>query len=147
MTQWTDYHKNLATLVEELICNKAENGVYCKEDVELTNGNIVRTNEDIPFMARLTIKTGFADYSICGAALIRSQYLITAKHCLDTFWDECIDETDCVAHFRDLAVGPTNHEAGQFYITITDVFDKQGRSDLAVVKLKHKVEEHEVHSE
>ena len=141
-TEWSDYHRGLATQVEELICNRAENGVCCKENVELTNGNIVRSVEDLPFIARLTIKTGYGTYAICGASLIDSQHLVTAKHCLETFWEECIEETDCVAFFRDLAVGPTNHEAGQFQIAITDIFEKEGRSDLAVVKLKHKVEEH-----
>ena len=139
----TEYYKKLASQVKERICNKAESGVCCQESVEVTNGNIVRSVQDIPFIARLTIKTGFADYAVCGASLIASQYLITAKHCAVTFLRECIDETDCVAHFRDLAVGPTNHETGQFYITITNVFEKEGRSDLAVVQLKHKVEEHE----
>ena len=128
--------------MRERICNKAENGVCCKESVELTNGNIVQTVEDFPFIARLKIKTGYADYSICGAALVDSQFLITAKHCLKKFYDQCIDETDCVAHFRDLARGPTNHESGQFYIAITEIFEKAGVSDLAVVQLKHKVEEH-----
>ena len=88
----------------ERICNKAKNGVCCKESVELTNGNIVRSAEDIPFMVRLTIKTGYADYSVCGASLIDSQHLITAKHCLETFLDWCIDETDCVAHFRECPI-------------------------------------------
>ena len=35
-----------------------------------------------------------------------------------------------------------NHEPGQFYITITDIYERAGRSDLAVVQLKHRVEEH-----
>ena len=139
----TEYYKNLERKVRERICNKAEDGVCCKESVELTNGNIVRNVEDFPFIARLTIKTGYADYSVCGAALVDSQFLITAKHCLKKFYDQCIDETDCVAHFRDLARGPTNHESGQFYIAITEIFEKAGVSDLAVAQLKHKVEEHE----
>ena len=138
----TEYHRNLTRQVEERICNQETKMVCCEESLELTNGNIVRSPEDIPFMARLTIKTGYADYAICGASLIDSQHMITAKHCLKTFYDECIDETDCVAFFRDLAIGPTNHEPGQFQIAITEVFEREGLSDLAVVQLKHKVEEH-----
>ena len=39
--------------------------------------------------------------------------------------------------------GRDNHEKGQFYIPIVDIFERPGRSDLAVVKLKHQIEEHE----
>ena len=39
--------------------------------------------------------------------------------------------------------GRDNHEKGQFYIPIVDIFERPGRSDLAVVKLKHRIEEHE----
>ena len=102
----TEYHRNLTRQVEERICNQETKMVCCEESLELTNGNIVRSPEEIPFLARLTIKTGYADYAICGASLIDSQHMITAKHCLKTFYDECIDETDCVAFFRDLAIGP-----------------------------------------
>ena len=48
-----------------------------------------------------------------------------------------------MAHFRDLVRGRSNHEPGQFNIPITDMFEHEGISDLAVVQLKHKVEEHE----
>merc|ERR1719237_1390273 len=47
-----------------------------------------------------------------------------------------------MAHFRDLKSGRSNHERGQFFIPIVDVFPKAGVSDLVVVMLKHKVEEH-----
>ena len=63
-------------------------------------------------------------------------------HCFTKFWDECIEPTDCLAYFRDLKTGKTNHEKGQFYIPIVEVFIKAGVSDLAVVMLKHPVEEH-----
>ena len=59
-------------------------------------------------------------------------------------YDQCIDEHDCVAHFRDLTVrGVTSHDRGQFVIPIFDIFERSGLSDLVVVKLKHPVEEHE----
>merc|ERR1711963_951675 len=53
-TAETDYYEMLEKQVKERVCNKAKNGVCCKENVELTNGNIVRNVEDIPFIARLT---------------------------------------------------------------------------------------------
>ena len=81
----TEYQRNLTRQVEERICNQETKMVCCEESLELTNGNIVRSPEEIPFMARLTIKTGYADYAICGASLIDSQHMITAKHCLKTF--------------------------------------------------------------
>ena len=45
--------------------------------------NAVNNVEDIPFIARLQIKTSSwpYSYSICGASLIHSQFLLTAKHC------------------------------------------------------------------
>ena len=128
---------------KELVCNKAEKGVCCRESFELVNGNIVRNVEDFPYIARIIVKNGFASYSSCGATLISRQFLLTAKHCLTKFNDECINERDCIAWFRDLATGRTNHEPGQFFIPITEVFFREGiRSDLAVVMLKYKVEEH-----
>ena len=66
------------------------------------------------------------------------------KHCFAYFFEQCIDERDCEAHFRDLRVqGLTQHDRGQFSIPIFDIFEKSGISDLVVVKLKHPVEEHE----
>ena len=115
------YEKQLGRL-EELVCNRAEEGVCCKESFEVVNGNIVRNVEDFPYIARLSIKNGFASSSRCGASLISSQYLLTAKHCVTKFYDQCLNERDCVAWFRDLVVGRENHEKGQFYIPLVDAF-------------------------
>ena len=134
--------QKLSDKLKELVCNKAEAGVCCKEQLEIVNGNIVETVEEMPYIVRLRLKRGFLDYSICGASLIASQFLLSAKHCFTKFWDECIDEKDCLAYFRDLKPGRSNHERGEFSIAIVDLFEKEGVSDLAVVKLKHKVEEH-----
>ena len=52
-----------------------------------------------------------------------------------------------MAHFRDFKVsGWAQHEIGQFYIPIVEIFERRGISDLVVVKLKHRVEEHEDYS-
>ena len=95
-----------------------------------------------PPYVRLRLKDSFSGSSRCGASLIAPQYLLSAKHCFEQFWEWCIEPTDCLAYFRDLKTGRTNHEKGQFTIPIVEVFVKAGVSDLAVVMLKHKVEEH-----
>ena len=136
-TDAAEYKKQLHTL-KELVCNKAERAVCCKESTELVNGNVVASVEEMPFIVRLTVKTGLASWSVCGASLVASQFLLTAKHCLKTFWDECIDERDCVAHFRDLVPGSANHEKGEFVIPIVRAFLKEGWSDLSgLEKLSH----------
>ena len=124
--------------------------VLTRENLALVNGNIVRDIGEMPFIARLSLKTGFGSSSICGASLIAPQYLLSAKHCfrkqrtIPFFYDQCIYDRDCVAHFRDLRVsGFNSHDRGQFYIPIVDIFERSGHSDLVVVKLKHPVEEHE----
>ena len=107
---------------------------------KIVNGNIVKRVEEFPFIARIHIKTGFGTSAFCGATLIHSTLLLTAKHCIKPFWmDNCIDETDCLAFFRDLIPGRTNHERGQFYIPIVELFSKEGRSDLAILKLAFSV--------
>ena len=134
-------YQRLKSILKQLVCNQAEGGVCCKESVEIANGNVVQRVEDMPYIVRLLVKRDYASYGICGASLVASQFLLSAKHCFTTF-DWCIDETDCVASFRDLKPGRSNHEEGEFFIAITDVYEREGISDLAVVKLKHKVEEH-----
>ena len=114
----------------------------CKKQLEIANGNIVERVEQMPYIVRISLKESFSEYSTCGASLIGSQHLLSAKHCFEKFWDQCIDETDCLAYFRDLKPGRSNHERGEFFIPIVEVFEKVGVSDLAVVMLKHKVEEH-----
>ena len=140
--------KGLLEELRGLICNKAKRGVCCKENFEVVNGNIVRNIEEMPFIAKLSLKTGFGRSAICGAALIARQFLLSAKHCFRLngqpfFYEQCIEPRDCGAHFRDLRVsGLQSHDRGQFYIPIVEIFEKSGLSDLVVIKLKHPVEEH-----
>ena len=109
----------------------------------LVNGIVVERAEDMPYIARLYLKTGYAEYSICGATLIAPKFLLSAKHCFTDFWDECIEPEDCYASFRNLRPDRNDHDPGEFRIPITEVYEKEGTSDLAVVELKIKVEEHE----
>ena len=141
-------YENLLSSFKHLICNQPENGICCEEKYEIVSGQIVENVEDMPFIARIHLKTGPGTSNFCGAAIIASQYLLTAKHCLTTFWTKCIEEKDCVARFRDLVRKDLyrnieNHEKGQFHIPIVEIFERPGRSDLAVVQLKHPIEEHE----
>ena len=99
-----EHRDKLIGKLTKRVCNKSEREVCCRENLEVINGNTVNSIEDIPFIVRLKIKTSSCpySYSICGASLVHSQFLLTAKHCLTTFYDQCLDESDCVAHFRDL---------------------------------------------
>ena len=135
-------HQKLSDKLKELVCNKEEKGVCCKKQLEIANGNIVERVEQMPYIVRLSLKESFSGKSRCGASLIAPQYLLSAKHCFEKFWDQCLKPTDCLAYFRDLKPGRTNHEPGEFKIPIIRVYEKEGVSDLAVVKLKHPVEEH-----
>ena len=56
-----------------------------------------------------------------------------------TFYEWCIDEQDCFAYFRDLVHGPANYEKGEFWVPLVDMYAKEGRSDLAIVKLAYPV--------
>ena len=63
-----------------------------------------------------------------------------ARHCVEpTFYKWCIDERDCFAYFRDLVPGRTNYEEGEFWVPLVEMFVKEGRSDLAIVKLAYPV--------
>ena len=137
-------YESILKELKTMVCNKADRGVCCRENFEIVNGNIVMNIEEMPFIARLQLKTSYGSSSICGAALIASQFLLSAKHCFDfDFYNLCISERDCVAYFRDLRhTGIGSHDRGEFYIPIFDIFKKSGHSDLVVVKLKHPVEEH-----
>ena len=93
-------------------------------------------------MARLAIKIGPGRYTFCGASLIEDNFLLTAKHCVQDFYNNCNTEKDCTAYFRDLIRGRTHHEEGEFTVPIVDAFIREGRSDLAVLQLKFPVQEH-----
>ena len=134
-----EYDELLADL-KELVCNAKDKTVCCRANYEIIGGTVVTDVSEFPYMARIYIKTGFATKSFCGAALIQFNLLLSAKHCVDPFfWDNCIDEHDCYAVFRDINPGRTNHEKGEFRVPIVEVFSKEGMSDLAVLKLAYQV--------
>ena len=66
----------LSGKLKELVCNKAQDGVCCKEQLEIANGNVVERVEDMPYMVRLVLKESLSGYSRCGASLIGSQFLL-----------------------------------------------------------------------
>ena len=82
-TSEREARNKLIRKLKEKVCNKAEKGVCCEENLEVINGNVVNNIADLPFIVRLTIKTSSWPYSssFCGASLIHSQFLLTAKHC------------------------------------------------------------------
>ena len=113
------------------------NGIDSRD--EIVNGDIVADPEELPFVCRLHMR-GFGRSHFCGATLIAEDFLATAKHCIDEFYDTCLRIQDCYVSCRDL--NREEHEIGQFRISIVDAFLKPGRSDLAVVKLKDPVQKH-----
>ena len=130
----------LASKLKGLECDEEADGVCCRTQFEIVGGTIVDRVEDFPFIARINFKTGPGSRSFCGASLIHSRLLLTAKHCIaETFFDWCLQESDCYASFRDLTPGRTNHERGEFTVPLVDMFEKEGRSDLAIVKLAYAV--------
>ena len=130
--QWGSLAKDL--LGRE--CSEETDGVCCRTEFEIVGGTVVEQVEDFPFVARIVFKTSFSTRGFCGASLIHPRLLLTAKHCVGPFfWEWCLDETDCYAYFRDLVPGRTNFEKGEFTIPLVDMFEKEGTSDLAIVKL------------
>ena len=129
----------LALNLKHLECNEEAEGVCCRTEYEIVGGVRVNRVEDFPFIARIHIKTGFLEQAFCGASLIHSELLLTAKHCVAEFYDYCVYESDCYAVFRDLVRGHTHHEKGEFTVPLVDMFEKEGRSDLAIVKLAYAV--------
>ena len=129
--------------IKGLECDEEANGVCCRTQFEIVGGELVTRVEDFPFIARINFKRGFGSRSFCGASLIHSRLLLTAKHCIGPyFFDYCLEESDCYASFRDLVPGRTNHERGEFTVPLVDMFEKDGRSDLAIVKLAYAVSDH-----
>ena len=106
----------LASKLKGLECDEEADGVCCRTQFEIVGGKVVTRAEDFPFVARIHIKTGFATSQFCGASLIHSRLLLTAKHCVEQFYEQCEEERDCYAHFRDLVPGITNHEKGEFKV-------------------------------
>ena len=112
-----------------------------EDNFELVNGDIVEDPAELPFFCRIQFRLR-GDNRLCGATLISPNFLVTAKHCIEGFYDDdvCTDIENCYVACRDL--NRVRHEKGEFRVNIKDVYEKSGMSDLAVIQLKEKVHEH-----
>ena len=139
MTQGTSEHTTLQDQLRELVCNRAERAVCCQKNFELTEGTAITDPRELPFMVYIHLKNGRGSVE-CGASIVASEFLITAKHCLSKFDDGCQEESQCTASFRDL--DKSTYEEGEFDIPIFDVIEHPGKSDLALVQLIMPFESH-----
>ena len=113
-----------------------------EDNFELVNGDIVDDPAELPFFCRVKIR-GRGNSYLCGATLISPDFLVTAKHCIEGFYDDdvCTKIDACYVACRDL--NRAQHEIGELRVNILEVYEKSGTSDLAVIKLTEKVDEHE----
>ena len=81
---------------------------------EVVNGDIVTDPAELPFVCRIEIR-GRGRSQFCGGSLISEDFLATAKHCVDDFYDICVRIRDCYVSCRDL--NREEHEIGQFRVS------------------------------
>ena len=48
-------YDSLVAALKDMVCNKAERGVCCRESFELVNGNIVESAEEMPFVVNFIL--------------------------------------------------------------------------------------------
>ena len=48
-------YDSLVAALKDMVCNKAERGVCCRESFELVNGNIVESVEEMPFVVNFIL--------------------------------------------------------------------------------------------
>ena len=106
---------------------------------EIVNGDIVVDPAELPFLCRIELRSRTKS-SFCGATLISADFLVTAKHCVEDFYEMCEEVEHCYVACRDL--NRVGFDAGGFRVSILDAFWKSGICDLAVIQLKEKVHEH-----
>ena len=134
-------YRNLTEHLRSFICNKEEQAVCCDLSLEIVNGDIVTDPQEFPYIGRMVVRDEYGNTPFCGASLISLDTMITARHCVKTFYQDCLQIRHCYVLFNDLH--RIEHEKGQFRIPILDVVVKPGRSDLALVILKYPVTSHE----
>ena len=119
-------------------------GQSCKMSILLHGGNTYITlflDQNCLLLTPLaTLYIELIICEICDILQLCLRLLLTAKHCIAKyFYEWCVEESDCYAYFRDLVAGPANHERGQFTVPLIEMYEKEGRSDLAIVKLAFEV--------
>ena len=87
------------------------NALPLDENFEIANGDIVEDPAELPFLCRMHLR-GWHKSFFCGAALISPDYLITAKHCIEDFYDLCEVVEHCYVACRDL--NRVGFDVGQF---------------------------------
>ena len=140
LTRGSTEYSNLFGQLSDLVCNKGEGAVCCRQNYELVGGTEVTRVEDFPFMAYIHIRVRSAGSVECGASLINDEFLATAWHCLRYFEESCFNDGQCFAYMRKLH--KKGYKKGEMKIDILEVFQGPGNSDLALVKLITPVSAH-----
>ena len=140
LTKGSSEYKDLAERLRDTVCNNQERAVCCEANFELVGGTEVTDIADYPFVAYIHVRNGIGSYVECGASLVAEEFLVSAVHCLTSFYDWCYNPGQCFAQFRKL--NKKVYREGEFKIDLLDVINGPGDSDLALIKLLTPVSKH-----
>lgn len=152
LTSFSPEWLRLVSELKALVCNKEAKGVCCK----ITGGEsslFLHDMDSLSFSGRCEEGWRCKQREHC-PEFKEEQTKLDALPSFSSQWLEILSKLkdlecnvldgqlhrwDRLAFFRDLIPGPTNHESGQFYIPIVELFSKEGRSDLAILRLAFSV--------